>query len=533
VNRPRRTSLGALAAAACVLASATGRAGPGDDSGARDQPADSLIASIEHLEPADQAVALAWLDDEPASAGAVGEASGRWRGGLRTTATGARWDLGRRDGRGELRLRGGDRTATSGGVAWRAGGAGVLVGDLALHAGSGLLLSGAGRWAGLSTPGGDQGGVRAGLHAGTAERRALRGGIATLRAGPGELFAWRGRARDAGAATRSGAALACVGARGRATLVVATEAAGRGGSLSAAWTSGGLSLSGESSVWAAQADGSRRTAWAVAGRWRAARRATVEAQVAAVQPGPSPAAGQRPAALTDADGRGWLLRLQRRGRAVALTAAMGAAEHDGWSEGSPRLTAVRRWSLELESREVESPDAAGGGTRRRWGASLSGRSQTQRGWAGRMPWLPPARQAVQDTWRAAAWVEAGTGDWRGRLGWRTVRVHERGVEPAAADDRSALSLSVGASPTAGWGWRFIQVWAWGGEADLLSVETPAPGLVLPRHWGRWQDERTLGVHWRRGGVAAAAAAACRRPRASGEAAAYEFRATAALAWRGW
>ncbi|MDO9171413.1 MAG: hypothetical protein Q7W29_06235, partial [bacterium] len=256
--------------------------------------------------------------------------------------------------------------------------------------------------------------------------------------------------------------------------------------------------------------------------------------VAAVQPGPSPAAGQRPAALTDADGRGWLLRLQRRGGAVALIAALGAAEHEGWSEGSPRLTSVRRWSLELESREVESSEVAVGDARRRWGASLSGRSQTQRGWAGRMPWLPPARQAMQDTWRAAAWVEAGTGDWRGRLGWRTVRVHERGVEPAAADDRSALSLSVGASPAAGWGWRFVQVWAWGGEADLLSVETPAPGLVLPRHWGRWQDERTLGVHWRRGGAAAAACAACRRPpRASGEAAAYEFRATAALAWRGW
>ncbi|MBA4378888.1 MAG: hypothetical protein C0395_09610 [Gemmatimonas sp.] len=213
---------------------------------------------------------------------------------------------------------------------------------------------------------------------------------------------------------------------------------------------------------------------------------------------------------------------------MAVIAALGAAEHDGWSDGSPRLTAVHRWTLEVESRQTGGGDAL-----RRWGASLSGRSQTQRGWAGRMPWLPPARQAAQDTWRAAAWVETGTGAWRGRLGWRTVRVHERGVAQASADDRTALSLSVGASPTTGWGWRFVQVWAWGGEADLLSVEAPAPGLVLPRHWGRWRDERTLGVHWRRGGVAAAACAACRRPRSPGGTAAYEFRATAALAWRGW
>ncbi|MBA4378809.1 MAG: hypothetical protein C0395_09210, partial [Gemmatimonas sp.] len=72
---------------------------PGDDAGARDQPADSLVASIDRLEPADQVAALSWLDDEPASAGAVDEAAGRWRGGLRSTAMGARWDLGRRDER--------------------------------------------------------------------------------------------------------------------------------------------------------------------------------------------------------------------------------------------------------------------------------------------------------------------------------------------------------------------------------------------------------------------------------------------------
>ncbi len=533
MNGPLRVLLGSLAAAACILPPASGQAAPDDPSGVQEQPADSLVAAIDRLEPADLTAALAWLDTDANGGGFLGGGAGRWRGAARLTATGGRWDLGRRDGHSEVRLRGGDRTAMSGGASLEAGGARVLVGDVGLHAGYGLLLSGAGRWAGLSSPGGGQGGIQAGLHAGAAERRALRGVVAALNAGPGEIIAWRGRARDAGTGVRTGVALAHAGARGHTALAFMTEAAGRGGSLSAVWTGGAdaggdhaggaLALSGESSVWSERAGGPRRTAWAVSGRWRAGRRASAEVQVAVAQPGSAPRSAQRPAALTADVGRGWLIRLQRRRESLSLVAAYGVAEQDGWSEGAPRLTAVRRWSL----------DADGGDARRRWGASLSGRSVVQRGWAGRMPWLPSAGESAQDTWRAASWVEAGSGPWQSRLVWRTVRtvVHDGTV--AGDDDRSAVSLSLGAAPPVGWGWRFVQVWAWGGGADLVSVEAPAPGLLLPRHWGRWRDERTLGVHWRRAGAQASVCAAYRRPQLPGEAADYEFRAAAVLGWQGW
>ncbi|MBK6897874.1 MAG: hypothetical protein IPH09_00890 [bacterium] len=514
---------------ACVPPQASGQPVPVASPAAVEQPADSLAAALDRLEPSDLQEALAWLDAESAGEpGNVDEArprrsgGGLWRVAARSTAAGGRWELGRRSGLGEFRLRGGDGEAPSGGIGLQREGASVLAGDLSLQAGLGLLLSGAGSWAGPSTPGGLQGGVRAGLHPGAAERRGLRGIVAAGWVGPVGVTAWRGRARDAAAASRTGAALTCAAGGGQGSFAVASEGGSGGASLSAAWTGGDLTLAGEGTLWGGLDGGSRRAAWVLAGRWRAGRRATAEVQVAAAQPGIAPRGGQRAAALVADEGRGWLLRVQGRSGGMKLAASCGAAAHDAWSEGTPRLTDVRRWSLEAES----------GDGRRRGGASLQGRAETRRGWADRMPWLPPALLSRQEVWRAAAWFETVSGPWRGRVAWRTVRTVARDPQGGGDDDRSALSVSVGAAPPDGWGWRFVQVWAWGGGADLLSVESPAPGLVLPRHWGRWRDEQTLGLHWRRGGAGASFSVSCRRPQQSQAAADCEVRAAAALDWRG-
>jgi hypothetical protein len=517
VNGKLRALAWSWLAAGCVLSPAIGLAGVTDEAA---QAADSLAAAIDLLEPADLPAALAWLEGDADDA--VDGGDGNWCLSARTTATGNRGDLVRRDDRSELRLRGGGSQGPTGGVALSAGGIRVLAGDAGLHAGYGLLLSGPGRWAGLTSPGDGQGGFQAGLHPGAAERRTTRGVVVAVRAGPGDFTVWKGRARDAEAAPRVGAALACAGGHGRAALAFAAAGAGRGGSLSAAWTAGVLSLAGEAALWRARVDGPQRAAWAASGRWRAGRRAAVDVQVAAARPGPAPRTGQRPAALAADDGRGWLVRLRRRWDAVTVVAACGDAEHEGWSDGAPRVTSVRRWSLE----------GGGGAARCAWGAGLSGRSEQQRGWAGRMPWLPPDLLSTRDAWRASAWLETASGSWRGRLGWRTVRTSTRDGDGADGDDRAAVSLAIGATPTDGIGWRFVQVWAWGGGADLLSVESPAPGILLPRHWGLWRDERTLGLHWRRGDAVASASVACRRPQRAGDAAVYEVRAAATLGWRG-
>lgn len=514
---------------ACAPSPATGQPVPVAPQAVVEQQADSLASVLDRLEPSDLQEVLAWLDVE--SSGEPGTAvetrprrggSGLWRVAARNTATGIRWELGRRSGLGEFRLRGDDGAAPSGGVGLQRGGASVLVGDLSLQAGFGLLLSGAGSWAGPTSPGGMQGGVRAGLHPGAAERRGLRGIVATGRSGPLGVTAWRGRARDAAAASRTGAAVACAAGGGQGSLAVTSEDGSGGVSLSATWTGGELSLAGEGSLWGGLAGGPRRAAWILAGRWRAGRRASAEMQVAAAQPGTAPRCGQRAAALVADEGRGWLLRVQGRSGGLKLAASCGAAALDDWSEGSPRLTDVRRWSLEAES----------GDGRRRGGASLQGRDETRRGWADRMPWLPPALLSRQEVWRAATWFETVSGPWRGRVAWRTVRTVARDPQGGGADDRSALSVSAGVAPPDGWGWRFVQVWAWGGGADLLSVESPAPGLVLPRHWGRWRDEQTLGLHWRRGGAGASLSVSCRRPQPPQTAADCEVRATAALDWHG-
>jgi len=35
--------------------------------------------------------------------------------------------------------------------------------------------------------------------------------------------------------------------------------------------------------------------------------------------------------------------------------------------------------------------------------------------------------------------------------------------------------------------------AWGDPIDLVSAISPVSGIVLPRHWGKWREETTLGL----------------------------------------
>ena len=58
---------------------------------------------------------------------------------------------------------------------------------------------------------------------------------------------------------------------------------------------------------------------------------------------------------------------------------------------------------------------------------------------------------------------------------------------------------------AGWNW------AWGDDADLVSVTSIVPGYVSLRHWGHWQAETHVSVGWRYGGVRLQAGLARRVP----------------------
>jgi hypothetical protein len=145
----------------------------------------------------------------------------------------------------------------------------------------------------------------------------------------------------------------------------------------------------------------------------------------------------------------------------------------------------------------------------RWAWRLTRREERCRGWAARHPWLSAAETAFARDTRLSCRLEREAGGVRWRAEWRTLR-----RERAVADDRSLLALRLDAPAGAGWRVRGALVWAWGGTADLTSVAAPAAGWLLPRHWGAWRDEVSVGVEGRPGGFRLSCGAALRRPSAA-------------------
>ena len=110
-------------------------------------------------------------------------------------------------------------------------------------------------------------------------------------------------------------------------------------------------------------------------------------------------------------------------------------------------------------------------------------------WKDGWPWLPPeARPGLR---RATLGLTLGraVGPSLWRCGLRSLA-----VDGATTSGRRTLVSVQGRGV---WGrhasWRGGYTLAWGDPVDLVSVLVPAPGRVVPRHWGRWRSETWLGL----------------------------------------
>lgn len=442
--------------------------------GAEDEDVAAALAELDELDQPPSAADLAALmDGTPASGRGrswEGTVAVRWRrdrdGGLARDAAvaagGADWSL-------RLRAR-----AAAGAPPAAAGTGAVAWGPLRLRAGGwtwsspyGLLAGAAGRSATFAADGGlvaGEGGGRG--WTGRPDDRAAGGAIVGLDLGPVAVHAGGGST----AAGRSRRLLA-VGGRGGAWQLAAVR---DGDTPPALGMSGRWRRGAWRGAWelAGRAAG-RRPAVAAAVAWQAGRTAVAEALVVAV---PREAAGTGAASQPLlGTGPGWsrALRLRwRPGGGVRLAALAAAAHRDGDGRADPDDRLVG---------DLLAGAALPGGVALEARLRTSGRTRSV--WSEAWPWAPPAREPGRHT-RTTSVAASGTA---GRTSWR-LRLASVAVAHSATEGRRTLvtaSLRGGAEDGASWqaAWRT----AWGDPVDLATAVCPLPGVLVPRHWGRWDQ----------------------------------------------
>lgn len=236
---------------------------------------------------------------------------------------------------------------------------------------------------------------------------------------------------------------------------------------------------------AARLDGAGlRTALQGGAHWRPAAGWGLDVAASSAAVGFRPLEGGRSPLIPGAAGRGWALRLRRGwtgGWRMAVLLHGGVAERPERGPDELDRRALAEMRLEGEASAT---------TRLRLRARL--RTARRDGWEGREVWETPApsRPERELTLAVGAESRSGAAVWRADLRGR-LRDDETGLRR-----RSLLELLREGPAPGGGRWRLRSAVAWGDELDLVSVAVPAPGAPTLKHWGRRDDETSLG--WRGG-----------------------------------
>lgn len=461
-----------------------------------------LLEALAELDAADQPVAVRDVAVSAARrAVAASSTHGdharlRWRvqaGGDELRHDGRiEWGGGPAGGRVAWRLRGDRRPDVSGGGWWQVGVCRLWAGQLTLRHGYGLVAPDPARRSALTA---DQ------SLSGTTGGLAVR--LAPARAGFTPQAGWEAGARHwrlsalwdpsgplAVRATRVGSVLEWGLLASRDTSRTAVSCSGR------------LARAASACSWevaASRAPGGSPSVAMIAGaHWLATRAVRVEVQ-SGLADGPWPeSAGVLPAAAR----AGWALRAAWRDR--------GAGSLELLLQGArlrPELaTTTRRLSRVAELAWVAHP---------RPGLTCEGRLRralrSDATWSARQPW-EPADEVIAGVRTAASaaatWDLAGTS---AAVQWRAFTVDA----PAGPGTRQLATLSWRRTLRPGWSAWAETSTAWGDPVDLVRGSAPLPGVVAPRHWGRWRAEVMAGTRLDRGRCRLGVAAAHRQAEAGG------------------
>jgi hypothetical protein len=343
----------------------------------------------------------------------------------------------------------------------------TVAGGWTWRSGSGLLMGGAGRQGtlaadasllpGASAPRGWTGG---------AEDGAAVGAIVSAGAGPWSAVVGGGRTADGerlavaalGRASGSWQALLARQADGPVSFGVSGRQKSRrlDAAWEAAWTGGRAA----------------RPAMAAAVGFTIGRPVRFESAAWVVPTGPSPAgAGALPLLGRDPGSAAALRCRWRPSAAVAAALAVGAGRRE--DRDGPGREDRRSGEALIRLRFLQ-------------GAAAELRLRSSRGttlaWSSDHPWAAPVPTPMRST-RTLGLVVRQTGDGRR---WR-VGLRSLAVDHAATTGRRTLVTAEFGGTAAGASWRLGWRRLWGEPVDLVDAFAPLPGLVLPRHWGRWDS----------------------------------------------
>jgi hypothetical protein len=385
------------------------------------------------------------------------------------------------------------QTYRQGYAGWNHGHWRLLAGGFGWQWGHGLLWSGPGQWRGLSVTTSlvPRDGEGKG-HTGLPDRQTIQGGFAQGGFGGWRLVVLAGRPHTGPLAVTDRAVVAVgttVGFRqGLIGVMWSRQGDGRGGSVTLRSRLGPIQLQMESALWQAGPARPWRQSWVAAGRWR--HTSWLVELVSMTSNGAGAPVGRQPALLSGWLGWGWALRgwkllgkhtriswLLARGEGRDVTRALPSSANELHLELALRWRAATGWTGEVNHRLARD---------------------SQMGWDGRYPWLPP--ELMQEKYKTQTQVTL-----RGR--WRQVQTtlavrrlqEDRLVSvtsPRVRRSRQLVGIRVAWRQWATWDLRAAWYWAWGDDVDLVSVASVVPGYVSLRHWGRWQAETHVSLGWR-------------------------------------
>lgn len=417
------------------------------------------------------------------------------------------WEAGPIGGRGTLRLRPGEAPEAAGGAWLASGPIRLWAGQLALRHGFGLVAADPARRTALTA---DQELLEAG--GGLAVRTSSGAGATALQAG----LEYGGRRWRASTLWKPAAGAATVRV---ANAGVAREwgvLACRDTSSSALSWNGRLARPSLACTWELAhwqpSRGAGSDAMITALSWQAARDLRLEVQ-SGMTGGPWPrGAGVLPATART----GWALRAAWRDRGVGACEILvqGARMAPDGAVAKRRTSRVAEVAWSARPRPALTIELR-----------LRRSSRLESSWSERQPW-EPATETNTGTRTAAtggaAWERGGT---RLAAQWRSFTVD--GV--AAGGTRQLATLAWRCELGGGWVAWAESGSAWGDAVDLVRGLAPLPGVVVPRHWGRWRAETMLGASCAKGLFRGCLAAARRQA----EPAAGDGGAPGAVSWEGW
>lgn len=217
------------------------------------------------------------------------------------------------------------------------------------------------------------------------------------------------------------------------------------------------------------------TAWQVFGLWNFPRGLRLVTGMAVAQDGPHSPLAQRPTLLKADQGRGWTLGLiwnpVPRSR---LGLQVSGASHEKYGSVFSR---ENRLACDL----VASRSWPGG-----WAANtrIYLASQGRRIWSARFPWQPARNSDHQMKSLAQATLSRKSGAGYLRIQLKVFH-HSDFLEfrlRSLISTVGHLSLGNNFHMRAGLGS------SWGDDLDLVGAVSPMPGMVMPRHWGKWKTE---------------------------------------------